>query len=170
MSGGDAHVRALMRTISVSESNVPDPYSIMYGGQRALALDRHPDLCFGIRVGVNTGDCSTAAGRYQFITTTWNEKSSRYDPSGGGNFDAFHQDQVAYKWLSDPAAWGGYNIPQALKDGRVDEVLARLSGTWTSLGSGIETNSNTASLPSAYRAFLKAEEGGAPVEAGIASK
>lgn len=31
MRGGDPYIRALMRTISVSESSDPQPYSILYG-------------------------------------------------------------------------------------------------------------------------------------------
>jgi muramidase (phage lysozyme) len=32
MQGGDPYIRALMRTISMSESNYPNPYAIVHGG------------------------------------------------------------------------------------------------------------------------------------------
>lgn len=78
MRGGDPYIRALMRTISVSESSDPQPYSIVYGGDRIQDLSRHPDRCIPIVAGPNVGDCTTAAGRYQFLTTTWLEKAREY--------------------------------------------------------------------------------------------
>lgn len=44
-----------------------------------------------------------------------------------------------------------------LKQDRVEEVLGKLSGVWTSLGGGIEDNSMTPYLPQLYRQFLAEE-------------
>jgi muramidase (phage lysozyme) len=63
---------------------------------------------------------------------------------------------VVYHWLKDDSAWD-LDIPLALRDDRLDEVLRRLSGTWTSLGYGIESNSMTARLPRVYENILKEE-------------
>lgn len=163
MRGGDPYIRALMRTISASESNVRDPYSIIYGGDRAQDLTQHPDRCITITTGPNTGNCSTAAGRYQFITTTWIEKARRYHPSPDGflfwqrySFEPEYQDEVVYRWLSDSRAWDA-DLRQLLKQGKVNTVLKKLSGTWTSLGYGIEDNSMSAELPRIYQQMLKEE-------------
>lgn len=163
MRGGDPYIRALMRTISASESNVPRPYWVIYGGKYVKKLDRHPDICEKITVGPNRGDCSTAAGRYQFITTTWEEMAARYHPNQrkflfwkSYSFEPEYQDQVIYAWLSDPKAWG-VDIPQLLRAGKIDEVLWLLSGTWTSLGYGIETNSMSRYLPDIYQEVLQEE-------------
>ena len=163
MPGGDPYIRALMRTISASESNVQNPYSVMYGGTYAQSLSEHPDRCISIVTGPNTGDCTTAAGRYQFITTTWQEKAKRYHPAPGGflmwhsySFEPQYQDEVVYRWLSDSTAWGT-DIRQLLKKGQVNTVLKTLSGTWTSLGYGIETNSMSDDLPKIYQKILKEE-------------
>ncbi|MGB8701068.1 MAG: glycoside hydrolase family protein, partial [Thermosynechococcaceae cyanobacterium] len=146
MQGGDPYIRALMRTISASESNDPNPYQLLYGGTYFSDLSNHPDQCIVIVNGPNQGNCSTAAGRYQFITSTWEEKARRYHPHPEGwlfwqhyPFDPISQDRVVYNWLSDPEAWG-VDISALLRDKQLDEVLYRLSGTWTSLGYGIETN------------------------------
>ena len=71
MKGGDPYIRALMRTISASEANSNRPYSLLYGGQQVSDLSRHPEICVVIVTGHNKGNCSTAAGRYQIINTTW---------------------------------------------------------------------------------------------------
>jgi muramidase (phage lysozyme) len=44
-----------------------------------------------------------------------------------------------------------------LREERLTDVLRMLSGTWTSLGYGIETNSLSSSLPRVYREVLREE-------------
>ncbi len=163
MEGGDPYIRALMRTISASESNVENPYSVIYGGSRAENLAQHPDRCISIPVGPNTGLCSTAAGRYQFITTTWQEQAKKYHPGAEGlwlwqhySFEPAYQDMVLYRWLSDARAWGN-DLPTLLKTGQVNTVLRLLSPTWTSLGYGIETNDMSTALPQIYQEVLQQE-------------
>ena len=163
MKGGDAYVRALMRTISTSEANTNRPYSVLYGGQHVNNLSRHPEICVTIVNGPNKGNCSTAAGRYQIINTTWNRIAPRYHPHptqmmfwSSYSFEPEYQDAVVHGWLSDPKAWGT-NIPQQLRQGKLNDVLRKLSPTWTSLGYGIETNSMTRYLPKVYQKVLQEE-------------
>jgi muramidase (phage lysozyme) len=161
---GDPYLRALMRTISVAESNSTRPYSLLYGGEHFGDLTRHPDQCLPILAGPNIGDCTTAAGRYQFITTTWEEKAAQYHPKAGQwfvnhlSFAPEFQDEVVYRWLSDPQAWEA-DLSQLLRDGELAKVLEILSPTWTSLGYGIEPNSMTALLPTVYEDLLAEELG-----------
>ncbi len=164
MKTGDPYIRALMRTISASESNVSRPYHVVYGGKYILDLSRHPDWCVRIVNGPNRGKCTTAAGRYQFLTTTWKDKAKRYHPRPGNNFvwwqdysfEPEDQDAVVYAWLSDRKFWKA-DIPQMLREEKLTEVLRMLSGTWTSLGYGIENNSMSSSLPKVYREMLRQE-------------
>ncbi len=163
MKGGDPYIRALMRTITASEANDPQPYTLLYGGKRVRNLSRHPEHCVTIVAGPNKGNCTTAAGRYQFINTTWNEKAMRYHPGPSGflfwrhySFEAKYQDAVVYAWLNDKQAWG-MDISQKLQQGKLDEVLRKLSTTWTSLGYGIEDNVMTHQLPKIYQRMLQEE-------------
>jgi len=164
MQGGDPYVRALMRTISAAESNTAQPYHTLYGGKRVSDLSQHPDLCLEIVAGPNIGDCTTAAGRYQFITTTWFDKANRYHPQppdwyawwGDYSFEPQFQDAVVYAWLTDQSAWG-VDIAGMLRQGRLEEVLEMLSGTWTSLGYGIEDNTMTPYLAEIYPVMLEEE-------------
>jgi muramidase (phage lysozyme) len=160
---GDPYIRALMRTISASEANDRRPYSIIYGGDHASDLTNHPNRCVPILVGRNIGNCSTAAGRYQMINTTWDEKAKRYHPKPSGfmfwksySFEPEYQDAVVYAWLSDPQAWG-VDVSELLRQGKINQVLKRLSGTWTSLGYGIENNSMSSKLPRIYKKMLREE-------------
>lgn len=163
MQGGDPYIRALMRTISAAESNSTRPYSVLYGGEHFEDFSHHPDQCMPILVGPNAGDCSTAAGRYQFITTTWLEKAAAYHPAPSGlwfskdfSFTPEFQDQVTYRWLADPDAWNA-DLSTLLQQGQLQEVLSLLSSTWTSLGYGIEPNQMTESLPGIYQQMLQEE-------------
>ncbi len=164
MVGGDPYIRALMRTISASESNMDRPYHLLYGGQTIGELSHHPDTCVSIETGPNVGDCTTAAGRYQFLTTTWQAQAQKYHPSPPGWFEFWQgydfspeaQDIVVYRWLSDPQAWGT-DISQQLQNGEIHQVLELLSGTWTSLGYGIETNTMSGHLPHIYGDMLAEE-------------
>jgi muramidase (phage lysozyme) len=164
MEDGDPYLRALMRTISAAESNTADPYRLLYGGQRVTDLSVHPDLCVPIVNGPNLGDCTTAAGRYQFLTTTWESQARYYNPQEIAwyepwrqpSFEAQYQDEVVHDWLADADAWGT-DIAERLRAGAVTEVLALLSGTWTSLGYGIEDNSMSSLLPQIYEEMLAEE-------------
>lgn len=163
MEGGDPYIRALMRTISASEANVPQPYSILYGGDRFNDLSRHPEQCITIISGPNAGNCSTAAGRYQLLNTTWIEIAQRYHPQQSQflfwksySFEPEFQDEVVYSWLNDAQVWGT-DISTLLQQGKLNQVLRLLSGTWTSLGYGIEDNSITGRLPKVYQKVLQEE-------------
>ena len=161
---GDPYIRALMRTISASEANVLRPYHVLHGGEFADSIEVHPNRCVGIRQGPNRGNCSTAAGRYQLLYNTWLGLSARYHPQADPaqaeaevpSFAPVYQDAVVLAWLSDRKAWG-MDLSEQLRQGRVRPVLRRLSGTWTSLGYGIETNVMSGELPRIYQQLLAAE-------------
>lgn len=160
MTGGDPYIRALMRTISESEANDSHPYNLIYGGKQISDLSRHPNQCITIVSGPRKGECSTAAGRYQFLTSTWLEKVQKYHhkrtkSSTGGtySFEPQVQDEVVYAWLNDHHAWGA-DIANLLEQGKLDQVLQLLSGTWTSLGYGTENNSITPLLSQLYQKVL----------------
>ena len=162
MEGGDPYIRALMRTISASESNVMRPYHVLYGGDHVGTLDHHPNRCESIGQGPNRGNCSTAAGRYQLLYGTWLELAARHHPDRTSDpldatelsFAPVYQDMVVHAWLSEPR-WG--KLSDQLRRGQVQPVLKRLSGTWTSLGYGIENNSMSRELPRVYKLLLDDE-------------
>lgn len=174
MTGGDPYIRALMRTISASEAQDSDPYTALYGGQHITDLSQHPNQCVTIVSGLHKGECTTAAGRYQLLSTTWDEKVQQYHPEHSQNtsdtvsesFQPKQQDAVVYAWLSDRNAWE-VDINAELEKGNLNEVLKHLSATWTSLGYGIETNSVTLQLPKIYQKALAEELALAKLSASV---
>lgn len=164
MTGGNPYIRALMRTISASEAqDSVDPYTLLYGGKHFSDLTRHPNQCITIVSGSHQGECSTAAGRYQVLNSTWLEKVQQYHPKHSKSltgisysFEPQFQDQVVYAWLNDHHAWGA-DIVALLEQGKLNQVLKLLSGTWTSLGYGTENNSITPLLSQVYQKVLAEE-------------
>lgn len=164
MEGGDPYLRALMRTISASESNVRRPYHVLHGGGYVQSLAQHPNRCEAIGAGPNRGNCSTAAGRYQLLYSTWLELAARHHPQRTRDpldatrlsFAPPYQDVVVHAWLADRRAWG-MDLSAQLRQGRVRQVLRRLSGTWTSLGYGIESNRMSGKLPHLYQDLVQEE-------------
>ena len=63
---------------------------------------------------------------------------------------------MVYAWLSDRKFWKA-DIAEMLRQERLTDVLRMLSGTWTSLGYGIENNSMSSRLPKVYREMLREE-------------
>ena len=108
----------------------------------------HPRIDEVIRSGPNAGKTSNAAGRYQFLSTTWD----LYKP--GKAFTPENQDIAAYRLAI--AAYG-YGEAGLLKDLRSDpaKVARKLSGTWTSLPGGIEPNNATNGFLSRFEKSVK---------------
>jgi len=108
----------------------------------------HPRIDEIILSGPNKGKTSNAAGRYQFLSTTWDQ----YKP--GKAFTPENQDIAAYRLAI--AAYG-YGESGLLKDLKSDpaKVARKLSGTWTSLPGGIEPNNATTGFLSRFQASVK---------------
>jgi muramidase (phage lysozyme) len=108
----------------------------------------HPRISERILSGPNKGKTSDAAGRYQFLSSTWDQ----YKP--GKAFTPENQDIAAYRLAI--AAYG-YGESGLLKDLKSDpaKVARKLSGTWTSLPGGIEPNNATNGFLSRFEKSVK---------------
>lgn len=132
--------KALLDTIASTES--PD-YNVIYGGSKFSDYSDHPRKNVKITSGPNKGKTSSAAGRYQFLGSTWDQAKAALNLP---DFSPESQDKAAW-WLAqrDYKAKTGRNLEDDLKSGD-PEVLAKvgkaLSSTWTSLPSGIESTTN----------------------------
>ena len=135
-----ARERAFLDTIAFAEGTQnPDGYRTMFTGAKFEGFDRHPDI-----VNESNGLSSTAAGRYQFLTTTWDslnlpDFSPENQDTGAielirrrgalpdvqaGNFETA-VNKVALEWASMPGS--PYGQPTKTMDELREVYLAALA-------------------------------------------
>ncbi|MBI5398108.1 glycoside hydrolase family 104 protein [Candidatus Woesearchaeota archaeon] len=127
MKGGDPYIRAFMRAITVGEGTkaptkkCPDPYRIIVGGG-CFEGTSHPNQVVKLTASLS----SSAAGRYQFLSSTWKNWANQY----GVPLDQFtpeNQDKVVYKELER------LGVGKMLAENNLDAALKRTNGIWASL-------------------------------------
>ncbi len=129
---------ALLNTIAGVES--PD-YGTIYGGQKFSSFADHPRIAVPITSGPNKGKTSSAAGRYQFIGSTWDRAAKAL---GLTDFSPANQDRAAW-WLAqqDYKSNTGRDLTADLQS----KDPATLAGIRQSLGStweGLQFQSDNA--------------------------
>ncbi|MGE0281209.1 MAG: glycoside hydrolase family protein [Rhizobiaceae bacterium] len=144
------HRRALLNTISGPESG--GDYDIVYGGGRFDDFSDHPRRAIPITSGPNKGKTSSAAGKYQFLGSTWDQYR---DKLGLKDFSPGSQDRAAWELASDTYrnSTGG-DLDEVLQSGdpqAIANVGKVLNGVWTSLPGGIEQGTNSDRFVSAYQ-------------------
>jgi muramidase (phage lysozyme) len=146
--------RAFMDTIAGYES---PSYNTMYGGTKFSSYADHPRTGHRIGSGPNKGRLSSAAGRYQFKTSTWDRLQREL---GLPDFSPQSQDIAGYQLAKeDYAARTGQNLDDVLATGDPSQIAAAASdlhGTWTSLPGGIETQTGTKGFARAFARNLNA--------------
>ena len=122
--------RGLLDAIAQPESG--GRYNVRYTGGGAPATfteyAQHP----AIRVNIPGGNLtSDAAGRYQFLSSTWTEQAARY---GLRDFGPENQDRAAWYYAQTQyASKTGRNLLADLQAGNLSNVKDNLSSTWTAL-------------------------------------
>lgn len=126
--------RALLDAIAGSES--AGRYDVMYGGGRFDPALGHPHQAVPITTGPNKGKTSSAAGRYQFLGSTWDDVAAQH---GLSDFSPQSQDLGAWFLAADEYKRDtGRDLQADLAAGRSNDVARSLSDIWTSLPGGIE--------------------------------
>jgi muramidase (phage lysozyme) len=115
-STAKANRAAILKVIRFAEGTADARgYNRIFGGQEVDDLTRHPDICVKFRK-----TCSTAAGAYQFLTTTWEELKL-------GEFTPENQDKGAIALIRRRGALAD------VEAGRFEVAIAKLSPEWASL-------------------------------------
>ena len=147
---GTREERAMLDAIAFAEGTrdqVDNGYRTHFGFDTFDDYSKHPDIVK--RAG---GYESTAAGRYQFLTTTWNRFAKRL---GLKDFSPINQDLAAIAYAKD------LGVTQALlkKEGMSAEVSRRLGRAWAGMaGSNLnQPQKSLASIQKAYEASLGAQ-------------
>jgi len=136
--------RALLDTIAGSES---PGYDVIFGGSKFKDFSKHPEK--DVKIPWRPGLTSNAAGRYQFLSTTYNPIAKKL---GLKDFTPDSQDRAAWD-LASTTYGDEQKLRQALRKDPVG-VASRLSGQWTSLPGGIERNAATDSFEKRFRSQL----------------
>lgn len=148
--------RAFLDTVADKESG--GQYNVSYGGGHFQDYSAHPGSSSVITSGPNQGRTSSAAGRYQFTQSTWQEASKAL---GLKDFSPESQDKAAW-WL----AQRDYNkLTHRDLSGDINStdpqvranIASTLKKTWTSLPGGIEAGGNLADFNTRFDQHLKQE-------------
>jgi len=138
--------KALLDAIAGSESG---GYNRRYPSKTFSGYDDHPRKRELILSGPNKGLRSDAAGRYQFLSSTWDQYKRP-----GAKFTPEEQDLAAYRLAIAAYGYGEQGLLKALREDPL-KVANKLSGTWTSLPGGIEPNNATNGFLNRYNASVK---------------
>jgi muramidase (phage lysozyme) len=115
------HQKAFLNAVAAPESG--GKYNVRYNGGTPATFtgDEHPNIL----VPTDTGEKSSAAGRYQFTGTTWDEY-------GGGKFDPASQDRRAWELAQDRYGTAtGRPLDSDLRTkGLTPEMMQTLAPTW----------------------------------------
>lgn len=123
------HERAILNTIAAEES---PGYNVHYGGSRFSDYARHPNKRILIKEVPNKGKYSTAAGRYQFIYSTWVSTVRDYNAANPQNpitdFSPEAQDRAALfharKIYNRQVGAGEMTFDQVLQSGNTAAIAA----------------------------------------------
>lgn len=103
-------------------------YDELYGGGRFNSYDAHPN----VHLPVGNGQFTSAAGKYQFENSTWNDEAKKL---GLSDFSPQSQDMAAWDLANTTyEKQTGRSLLNDAKSGQVD--WSALSGQWPSLGKG----------------------------------
>lgn len=125
----DRYQKALHDSIAFAEGTrnvAKDGYNVLYGYRTISSCQSHPNQCGG------GSPCSTAAGRYQFLTKTWNGARSARNLS---SFEPENQERAADYLIQNVRR---VSLPQgrAMTATEFRNAMDKLSYEWSSLPPG----------------------------------
>ena len=147
--------RALLATIGGPES--AGKYNARYPGSSFdNGFADHPRIAERISSGPDAGKTSDAAGRYQFISKTWDNQANKL---GLKDFSPANQDKAAWDLAQTTyKQQTGNDLLSALKSGdpqTLAGVSHALSSQWSSLPGGHQPGTNGNQFVAAYNQALQ---------------
>ena len=121
------NILAFLDTIAYAEGTPKygkeDGYNVMFGGETFSDYSDHPRKAITRKMG-NSTITSTAAGRYQFLSRTWDAIVKQY--GFRGRFIPEAQDLAAIKLIQERKAY------QDIINGDFDIAVRKVSNIWAS--------------------------------------
>ena len=116
-------VKAFLDTIASAEGTAAaDGYHTQYTGTKFASFTDHPrEMRCGRRYGKKL--CSDAAGRYQFLSTTWDRFAKKF---GVKDFSPQNQDLMAIELIREKGAL------EDVEAGRLEPAFRKLAYIWPS--------------------------------------
>ena len=153
--------RDALNMISASEGTYnqgASGYNVRFGGNTFNSYAEHPNVQTSYRDRNGNMIPSTAAGRYQFLKSTWDDYATKL---GLKDFSPESQDLAAIALMIERGAG------PAIEKGDLNGIVSKLNNTWTSLpGSSIGSQHhglrNPAFITGAYNQS-RASHGATPV-------
>ena len=119
-------IRAFLDTISITEGTTgPLGYRTQYTGSKFTGpIEKHPRE---VKCSLSNGRelCSDAAGRYQFLSTSWDHFGTKL---GITEFTPTNQDRVAVELIRDKG------VLDDVLEGRLETAFHALAPVWPSFG------------------------------------
>ncbi len=141
---------ALLETIAGPESS--GQYDVIYGGSKFGDYSDHPRQYVTITSGPNKGQKSSAAGKYQFLGSTWDDQAQKL---GLTDFSPASQDAAAWNLAQEEYKRDtGRDLLSDLQAGDTSRVTSSLRNQWTSMPGGIEQGITGSAFANAYAAAL----------------
>jgi len=137
-------VKAFLDTIAAAEGTAsPDGYRTQYTGTTFVSFSDHPrEMRCGRRYGKKL--CSDAAGRYQFLSTTWDRFAKKFSIT---DFSPQNQDFIAVELIREKGAL------EDIEAGRLESAVRKLAYIWPSFrrfGGSVES-----SMPKLEQMYLQ---------------
>ena len=135
--GRERRVKAFLDTIAAAEGTAsPDGYRTQYTGTKFVSFQDHPrEMRCGRRYRKKL--CSDAAGRYQFLSTTWDRFAKKF---GVRDFSPENQDLMAIELIREKGAL------EDIEAGRLESAVRKLAYIWPSFrryGGSVESSMPT---------------------------
>ena len=120
------NVRSFLDMISAAEGTSKHGYNTLFGGGRMDSLADHPRQLFDFTETTGRPNKTTAAGRYQFLSNTWDEQAKKL---GLPDFGERSQDLAAVNLLQERGI-----LPDVLQ-GNWESAVKKSGPIWASLPS-----------------------------------
>jgi muramidase (phage lysozyme) len=120
------NVRSFLDMISAAEGTTKHGYNTLFGGGKMESLTDHPRTLFDFTETTGRPNKTTAAGRYQFLSNTWDEQAKKL---GLPDFGERSQDLAAVNLLQERGI-----LPDVLQ-GNWESAVKKSGPIWASLPS-----------------------------------